>query len=149
MPNPRGQRIISLSRGSLCVYTLHCCCCHVLMDEGTLKTPVPKCRLYGSFLFGVVKQFCRFWISSETECKTPAEYSLQHNSKLPNPPQPPQPHTVCIYRTFSFFFGGGGGQREEGPQYTSIVPSSIGATVHKLGRKYQPWVNVSPVYKIC
>ena len=28
------------------------------MDEGTLKTPIPKCRLYWSFLFGVVKQFC-------------------------------------------------------------------------------------------
>jgi hypothetical protein len=30
------------------------------MDEGTLKTPIPKCRLYRSFLFGVVKHFCRF-----------------------------------------------------------------------------------------
>jgi hypothetical protein len=29
-----------------------------IMDEGTLKTPIPKCRLYWSFLFGVVKQFC-------------------------------------------------------------------------------------------
>jgi hypothetical protein len=36
------------------------------MDEGTLETPIPKCRLYWSFLFGVVKQF---W--SETECKNP------------------------------------------------------------------------------
>jgi hypothetical protein len=25
-----------------------------LMDEGTLETPIPKCRLYWSFLFGVV-----------------------------------------------------------------------------------------------
>jgi hypothetical protein len=24
------------------------------MDEGTLKSPIPKCRLYWSFLFGVV-----------------------------------------------------------------------------------------------
>jgi hypothetical protein len=24
------------------------------MDKGTLKTPIPKCRLYWSFLFGVV-----------------------------------------------------------------------------------------------
>ncbi len=33
------------------------------MEEGTLKTPIPICRLYWlywSFLFGVVKQFCRF-----------------------------------------------------------------------------------------
>ncbi len=37
---------------------------------------------------------------------------------------------------------GGGEVREkvEGQQYTSIVPSSMGATVDKLGRKYQPWV---------
>jgi hypothetical protein len=26
----------------------------------------------------------------------------------------------------------------EGQHYTSIVPSSMGATVHKLGRKYKP-----------
>jgi hypothetical protein len=26
------------------------------MDEGTLKTPTPKCRLYWSFLLGEVKQ---------------------------------------------------------------------------------------------
>jgi hypothetical protein len=30
------------------------------IDEGTLKTPTPNGRLYRSFLFGVVKQFCRF-----------------------------------------------------------------------------------------
>ncbi len=29
-----------------------------------------------------------------------------------------------------------------------IVPSSMGVAVHKLGWKYQPWVNVSPVYEI-
>ncbi len=33
-----------------------------IMDDGTLKTPTPKRRLYWSFLLGVVKQFCRFWI---------------------------------------------------------------------------------------
>jgi hypothetical protein len=33
---------------------------HVTMDKGTLKTPITKCRLYLSFLFGVVKQFCWF-----------------------------------------------------------------------------------------
>ncbi len=39
-------------------------------------------------------------------------------------------------------------EKVEGQQYASIVPSSMGATVHKLGRKYLPLVNVSPVYKI-
>ncbi len=37
-------------------------------------------------LFGVVKQFCRFWIWSETECKTPAEYGY---STIQHPPSPP------------------------------------------------------------
>jgi hypothetical protein len=31
-----------------------------VMDEGTVKTPIPKCRLYWSFCFWVVKQFCSF-----------------------------------------------------------------------------------------
>jgi hypothetical protein len=60
------------------------------MDKGTLKTPIPKCRLYWSFLFGVMNQFCRFSIWSETECKTPAEYGLQHNSTPPTA-------THCLY----------------------------------------------------
>ncbi len=34
--------------------------------------------------------------------------------------------------------GGEVREKEEGQQYTSIVPSSMGATVHKLGRKYKP-----------
>ncbi len=65
---------------------------------------------------------------------------------------PPQTHTVCINCTFSLRRGGGGEEvREkiEGQQYTSIVPSSMGATVHKLGRKYQPMSECIPVYKIC
>ncbi len=31
-----------------------------------------------------MKQFCRFWIWSETECKTPADYGLQYNSTPPH-----------------------------------------------------------------
>jgi hypothetical protein len=107
-------------------------------------------------LFGMVKQFCRFWIWSETECETSAEYGLQHNS---TPPTPTATHCLYIperqyilYTVFSLGRGEGGKEvREnvEGQQYTSIVPSSMKAPVHKLGRKYQLWVNVSPVYKIC
>jgi hypothetical protein len=62
--------------------------------------------------------------------------TIQHP---PSFPPPPVTHTVCIYSTFSL--GSGGGQREgkvEGQQYTSIVPLSMGATVHKLGQKYKP-----------
>jgi hypothetical protein len=58
-----------------------------------------------------------------------------------NPPPPPPPATqLCVY-TVNFFEKWGGGQREgtvKGQQYTSIFPSSMGATVHKMDRKYQP-----------
>jgi hypothetical protein len=114
------------------------------MEEGTLKTQIPYCRLYWSFLLGVVKQFCRFRIWSETECKTPAKYGPQYIQRPTNQ----QAHIVCIYEVSLVYTDtvhweggeGGGGQREvtvEGQQYTSIVPSSMGATVHKLGRKYK------------
>ncbi len=54
-------------------------------------------------LFGVVKHFSRFWIWSETECKTPAEYGLQYNSTPPPPtPHAPQPHN-CLFILYIFF----------------------------------------------
>jgi hypothetical protein len=72
---------------------------------------------------------------------------------IQHPPPPPPTATHCLYKytVHLLWVGGGGEVREkvEGQQYTSIVPSSMGATVHKLGGKCQPWVNVSPVYKIC
>jgi hypothetical protein len=56
---------------------------------------------------------------------------------------PPHSATHCLYTVMYVYFGKGGGRGEvrekvERQQYTSIVPSSMGATVHKLGQKYQP-----------
>ncbi len=71
-------------------------------------------------LFGVVAQFGRFWIWSETECKIPADYGLQHNSS----PPPPQTHTVCLYCTFSLGRGGGGQKEGRGAtvhEYSSFI----------------------------
>ena len=51
---------------------------------------------------------------------------------------PPQTHTVCINSTFSLGRGEEVREKIEGQQYTSIVPSSMGATINKLGRKYKP-----------
>ncbi len=71
------------------------------------------------------------------------------HSTFQHPPPPPTV-THCLYTIYCTLGRGGGGQRKgtvEGQQYTSIVPSFIGATVHKMGRKYKPRVNVSPVYK--
>ncbi len=54
---------------------------------------------------------------------------------------PPPSHTLSVYAVHLVCEGGKGGEvreKEEGQQYTSIVPSSMGATGHKLGRKYKP-----------
>jgi hypothetical protein len=106
-------------------------------------------------LFGMVKQFCRFWIWSETECetRTHAECGLQHNSTPPTPH--PHSHTLSVYTretvytVYLVWEGGEVRENVEGQQYTNMVPLSMKAPVHNLGRKYQPWENVSPVYKIC
>jgi hypothetical protein len=56
------------------------------------------------------------------------------------PPPPDKTHTVCVNCSFSLGRGGGGEEvREkiERQQYTSKVPSTMEAKVHKLGLKYQ------------
>jgi hypothetical protein len=89
------------------------------MGEGTIKTTIPKCRLYLCFCLGGVANLqvlnlvrnrvlnsCRLW--STTQLNTL-----------------PPPATHCLYIQ-NFYFGkvgrGGGGQRE-----------GIGASVHNRG----------------
>jgi hypothetical protein len=95
-------------------------------------------------LFGVVKQFCRFWIWSETECKTPAEYGPQYIS---TPPLPTVTH--CLYTIYCTLGRGGGGRRSARRYSRVATVHKYSSFLHKLGRKYKPWVNVSPVCKIC
>ncbi len=88
-------------------------------------------------------------VASESGQKQSVKFlqNMVYSTIHPSPP-PPQTHTVCIYCTLSLGTGEGGGEfreKMERHQYASTVPLSMGATVHKLGRKYQ--VNVSPVYK--
>ncbi len=52
---------------------------------------------------GQAIMYCRFWIWSGIEWKLSAEYGLQHNS---TPPNPSQPHTVCLYFDFDNREGG-------------------------------------------
>ncbi len=96
------QVFLSLrGRKRLCLYLL-AYWGRVTDEEGTLKTPIPKCRHYWSICLG--------WWSNFVGSESPAEYGLQHNS---TPPPPlPQPHTVCIYCTFILGRGEGRGQRE-------------------------------------
>jgi hypothetical protein len=64
-------------------------------------------------------------------CLNPAIiwYTTKPNPPPP-PPPPPQPHTVCTYILYIYFGKGGRGvevrEKVEGPQYTSLVLSSMG-----------------------
>ncbi len=77
------------------------------MDEGTLKTSIPKCYLYWSFLFGVV--WCSNFVGSESGQKQSVKLlqNMIYNTTQ-HPPSPPQPQTVCKYCTFTLGRGGGG-----------------------------------------
>ncbi len=59
--------------------------------------------------------------------------------------------TLYIYCTFSLGRGEGGEVRvkEEGQQYSSIVPSSMGQQFTSWVEITNHRVNVSPVYEIC
>jgi hypothetical protein len=99
------------------------------MDEETLKTPIPIYRLNWSFCLGL----CSNFVGSESGQKQSVKLlqNMVYNTTLHPPPR--QPHTVCIYCKFTLGRGREVREKVEGQKYTSIVPSSMGATVHKLG----------------
>jgi hypothetical protein len=112
------------------------------MDEGkelSLKDTNPLM----SSLLVICLGWCRNFVGSESGQKQSVKL-LQNMvyTTIQHPPiSPPQSHTLSVYTVHLVWGGGGVGQREgkvEGQQYTSIVPSSMRATVHKLGRKYKP-----------
>ncbi len=94
------------------------------MDEGTIKTPIPKCRLYWCFCLGR----CSNFVGSESGQKQSVkllEYGLQHN-----PTPPPQPHFLYnLYCAFTLGRGEGWG-RSERRQRGNI--SQEGSPVYKL-----------------
>jgi hypothetical protein len=101
------------------------------MDEGTIKTPIPKCRLYWCFCLG----WCSNFVGSKSGQKQSVKLlqsivynTIQHPPRAPAPPPPEQTLSVDTTYTFTLGRGGGsgGGQRE-----------GRLATVHKRGRKYQ------------
>jgi hypothetical protein len=98
------------------------------MDEGTLKTPIPKCRHYWSFLFGVVKHF----VGSESGQKQSVTLlqNMVYNTNQDPPPHslPPHSHTLslCTFTTITLGKGRGVGQREgEGQQYIHKYSSFV------------------------
>ncbi len=105
------------------------------MDEGTLKTPIPKCSFYWSFCFGWGSNFVSSE-SGEKQCVKLLQNMAYNTTQHAPPPTLPQPHTVCIYCTFSL---GGGGvevrEKVEGQQYTSIVPFVRGGNSSQAASK--------------
>jgi hypothetical protein len=94
--------------------------------HGTIKTPIPKCRLYWCFL-GWFSNF----VGSESGQKQSIKLLQNMVYKTTQHP-PPHSHTLSVKLNILYvYFGkggwGGGGQRE----------GIEGATVHKRGRKYQ------------
>jgi hypothetical protein len=94
------------------------------MDEGTIKRPIPKCRLYMCFYLG----WCRNFVGSESGQKQSVKLLQNIFYNTTQPPPPPQPVYTGTEPYVYFWKGGrGGGGQREGRE----------ATVHKRGRKYQ------------
>jgi hypothetical protein len=90
--------------------------CHLLvmgMVEGTIKAPIPKCRLYWCFCLG----WCSKFVGSESGQKESVK--LLKNMVYNSTPTPLPTATNCLYILY-VYCGKGGGQRE-----------GRGATVHK------------------
>ncbi len=95
----------------------------ITINEWTLKTQIPLCRLYWSLLFGVVMQFCRFWISGQKQSVKLLQNMVQRTFQ-----HPPPTVTLLLYIKLWILYRqweggeGKGGQREgtvEGQQYTT------------------------------
>jgi hypothetical protein len=120
----RHNLVMPLAHGNRQQYSLLCYC----MDEGTIKIPIPKCRLYWCLCLGL----CSNCVDSESGQKQSnrvlSSCKIWSTTQFNTPPPPPlQPHTVSVSILREMDRGGGrGGQRE-----------GRGATVHKRGRKYQ------------
>ncbi len=94
------------------------------MDEGTIKTPIPKCRLYWCFCL----RWCSNFVGSESGHKKSVKLLQNIVYNTTQHPHPPTA-TNCLFILYVYFGKGGrGGRGQRGGR---------GATVHKGGRKYQ------------
>jgi hypothetical protein len=73
-------------------------------------------------LFGVVKQFCKFYETGQKQSVKLLQNMDSNTTQYPPPPMPPPSHTLSVY-----IYEGGKGVGEVNQR---------GAIVHKAGSKY-------------
>ena len=104
-------------------------------DEGTIKTSIPKCRIYWCFCLG---WWCSNFVGSESGQKQSVKLLQNMVYNTTQHPLTQQPHIVCIYCTFALGRVRGVGEvreKVEGQQFTR-------------GVEITTWLTVSPVYKL-
>jgi hypothetical protein len=107
----------------------------MIIDEGTLKTPIPKCRIYWSFLFRVVNQF----LGSQSGQKQSVKLLLNMVYNTTQPPPPPHSHRLSVYTVHLVWEGGRSERREMGnsTQYSYFVHgdnnSQAGSKISTMG----------------
>jgi hypothetical protein len=99
-----------------CTSTWQCKIVGIDMDEGSIKTPIPKCRIYWCFCLGWSSNF----VESESgqkhivlnSCRIRSAIQLNTPRPTPSPPSQPKPNTVCRYFTVLWEGGEGWGRSE-------------------------------------
>jgi hypothetical protein len=107
------------------------------MDEETVRTPIPKCRLYWCFCSG----WCSKFVGSESGQKQSVKLlqkMVYNTTQHPPPPHPTATH--CLYILY-VYFGKGGGVGEvrakvEGQQFTRGVENTNMRTVSPVYKRY-------------
>ncbi len=81
----------------------------IIMDEGTIKTPIPKCRFYWCFCLG----WCSNFVGPESGLKQSVKLPqiMVYNTSR-HPPPSPTP-TLSVYTVRLLWEGGGWGRSEK------------------------------------
>ncbi len=93
------------------------------MDDGIIKTPIPKCRLYWCFCLG----WCINFVDSESGRNRVLLLQNMVYSTTQQPPPPPHSHTLSVYTVHFHGKGGGVGEVTEkvgGRQFTRGVENT-------------------------